>query len=119
MTPLFSGEVFSAKGRSTWAADSIVTEVVTMKMISSTKKISVSGVILMSEKTPPPPLGPLTATALPPLQGSVDQAIAIDLQKCVDVLNLDREVVEKDNRDNRDRESERRGNQRGRNAGGD
>src|SRR5271167_2874195 len=52
----------SALGRSTCAADSIVTAVVTMKMISSTRKISVKGVILMSAKTPPLPLlGPLTA----------------------------------------------------------
>src|ERR1022692_2082676 len=114
MTPLFSGEVFSASGRSIWAADSIVTEVVTMKMISSTKKISVSGVILMSAKTPPvPPWGPLAATALPPLQRRVDQAIAVDLQKRVDVLNLDREVVVKNNRDDRNREPERGGNQCG------
>ena len=55
MTPLFSGAVLVALGRSTCAADSIVTEVVTMKMISRTRKISVSGVILMSAKTPPPP----------------------------------------------------------------
>src|ERR1700735_688578 len=41
-------------GKSTWAADSIVTAVVTMKMISRTRKISVSGVILMSANTPPP-----------------------------------------------------------------
>src|SRR3984893_581007 len=118
MTPLLSGEVFSAKGKSTWAADSMVTEVVTMKMISSTRKISVSGVMLMSAKTPPPPLGPLTATALPPLQRRVDQTIAVDLQKRVNVLNLHREVVEENNRDDRDRESERRGNQRSRNTGG-
>src|SRR5208282_681172 len=39
----------------------MVTEVVTIKMISSTRKISVSGVMLMSAKTPPLPLGPLTA----------------------------------------------------------
>src|SRR5271166_3655347 len=52
----------SALGRSTCAADSIVTAVVTMKMISRTRKMSVSGVMLMSAKTPPsPPLGPLTA----------------------------------------------------------
>src|ERR1700683_37803 len=119
MTPLFSGEVFSANGRSTWAADSIVTEVVTMKMINSTKKISVSGVILMSAKTPPPPVVPLTATALSPLQRGVDQAIAVDLQKRIDVLNLDREVVEENNRDDCDCESERGGDQRGRDTGGD
>src|ERR1700684_1781845 len=109
MKPLFSGAVLVALGRSTCAADSIVTEVVTMKMINSTKKISVSGVILMSAKTPPPPLGPLPATALRPLKRVFDQAIAVDLQKRIDVLNLDRELVEENNRDDCDCESERGG----------
>src|SRR5579862_954248 len=90
-----------------------------MKMISRTRKISVSGVILMSAKTPPPPLGPLTATGLSPLQRSVDQAIAVDLQQRIDVLDLHREVVEEDNRDDRDREAERRRDQCFRNTGGD
>src|SRR5579863_2704275 len=45
----------SPLGRSTCAADSIVTAVVTMKMISRTRKISVNGVMLMSENTAPPP----------------------------------------------------------------
>src|SRR5271166_2024674 len=101
MTPLFSGAVLVALGKSTCAADSTVTEVVTMKMISRTRKISVSGVILMSAKTPLPPLGPLAATGLSPLQRRVDYPITIDLQKRVDVLNLHREVVKKDNRDDR------------------
>src|SRR5258708_33467278 len=43
-----------ALGKSTCAADSIVTAVVTMKMISRTRKISVNGVMLMSANTPPP-----------------------------------------------------------------
>src|SRR5260370_24361694 len=51
---LSGGAACSALGKSTCAADSIVTAVVTMKMISRTRKISVSGVILMSENTPPP-----------------------------------------------------------------
>src|SRR5271156_6327658 len=44
----------SALGKSTCAADSIVTAVVTMKMISRTRKISVNGVMLMSANPPPP-----------------------------------------------------------------
>src|SRR5208283_451994 len=118
-TPLFSGEVFSASGKSTCAADSTVTEVVTMKMMSRTRKISVSGVILMSAKTPPPPLGPLTATGLSPLKGRVDHAISVDLQKRVDVLDLHRKVVEENNRDDRDCESECGRDERLRNTGGD
>src|SRR5579885_41872 len=108
MTPLFSGLVLVAFGRSTCAADSMVTEVVTIKMISSTRKISVSGVMLMSAKTPPPPPpGPLMAMRLPPLERRVDQAIRVDMKDGVDVLNLDREIVVEDNRDDRDGESER------------
>src|SRR5271155_2167293 len=121
MTPLFSGAVLVALGRSTCAADSIVTDVVTMKMISSTRKISVSGVILMSAKTPPPlpPWGPLIATRLSPLECGVDQAIVVNVLDGADVLNLDREVVVENNRDDRDCESERGRDQRFRNTGGD
>src|SRR6202167_3387522 len=99
----------------------MVTEVVTMKMISRTRKISVSGVILMSAKTPPPspPCGPLIATRLPPLECSVDQPVVVDVLDSADVLNLDREVVVENNRDDRDRESERSRNQRFRNTGRD
>src|ERR1700758_338878 len=41
-------------GKSTCAVDSIVTAVVTIKMMSSTRKISVNGVMLISANTPPP-----------------------------------------------------------------
>src|SRR5579885_1090001 len=100
MTPLFSGLVLVAFGRSTCAADSMVTEVVTIKMISSA--------MCMSAKTPPPPPpGPLMAMRLPPLERRVDQAIRVDMKDGVDVLNLDREIVVEDNRDDRDGESER------------
>src|SRR5271169_2581855 len=121
MTPLFSGAVLVALGRSTCAADSIVTEVVTMKMISRTRKMSVSGVMLMLSKTPPPPdtCGPLIATRLSPLQCRVDQSIVVDVLHGVDVLNFDREVVVEDNRDDRDGESQRGGNQRRGNTGRD
>src|SRR5579863_7225600 len=109
MTPLFSGAVLVALGKSTCAADSMVTEVVTMKMISSTRKISVSCVILMSAKTPPPspPCGPLIATRLSPLQCGVDQAVVVDVLDGADVLNFDREIVVENNRDDRDGQSER------------
>src|SRR5208282_4728986 len=92
-----------------------------MKMISSTRKISVSGVILMSAKTPPasPPCGPLIATRLSPLKCGVDQAVVVDVLDGADVLNLDREIVVENNRDDRDGESKRRGDQRFRNTGCD
>ena len=52
---LFSGEVNSAVGRSIRVADSMATEAVTMKIISRTRKISVSGVMLISQNIPPWP----------------------------------------------------------------
>src|ERR1700691_1429965 len=92
-----------------------------MKMISSTKKISVSGVMLMSAKTPPPspPCGPLIATRLSPLECGVDQAVIVDVLDGADVLHLDGEIIVENNRDDRDCKSERRGDQRFRNTGRD
>src|SRR5579863_6865950 len=99
----------------------MVTDVVTIKMISSTRKISVSGVILMSAKTPPPspPCGPLIATRLSPLEGCVDQTIIVDVLDGADVLNLDGKIVVENNCDDRDCESERRRDQCFRNTGRD
>src|ERR1700735_4758899 len=90
-------------------------------MISRTRKISVSGVILMSAKTPPPspPCGPLIATCLSPLKCSVDQAVVVDVLDGADVLNLDREIVVENNRDDCDGESERGRNQCFRDTGRD
>src|SRR5262249_38435391 len=91
----------------------MVTEVVTMKMISSTRKISVSGVMLMSANTPPLSRGgPIRAMPLPPLERRVDQGIRVDMKDGVDVLNLDRKIFVKDTRDDRDRQSQRGRNQR-------
>src|ERR1700688_5012671 len=112
MTPLFSGEVFSASGRSTWEAASMVTEVVTMKIISSTRKMSVSGVMFICQNISPPLPGPLTANGLSPLQRGVDQASGIDMDGGVDVVDLDREVVVENDRDDRDCQSQRGRNQR-------
>src|SRR6185437_3212940 len=105
MTPLFSGAVFSASGRSTWEAASMVTEVVTMKMMSRTRKISVSGVMFICQNISPLFLGPLTANGLSPLQ------------RRVDVVDLDREVIVENDREDRDRQSQRGRNQRRRDAG--
>src|SRR5215831_4227587 len=52
------------------------------------------------------------AMRLPPLERRVDQAIGVDVEDGVDVLNLDREVVVENNRDDRDRQTKRGGNQR-------
>src|SRR5260221_12781590 len=93
MTPLFSGAVFSAIGRSTWEAASIVTEVVTMKMMSRTRKMSVSGVMLICQNISPLLFGPLTANGLSPLQCGVDQAVGAAVGGGGVVFALGREVV--------------------------
>src|SRR5271169_4400103 len=103
----------------------MVTEVVTMKMISSIRNKSISGVMLMSAKTAPPPpslpppCGPLMAMRLPPLEGGIDQTLGVDAQDGVDVFNLDREIVVEDNGDNCDRESQGGGDERLGDARGD
>src|ERR1700691_3189708 len=117
MTPLFSGEVFSASGRSTWEAASMVTEVVTMKMMSRTKKMSVRGVMFICQNISPLLLGPLTANGVSPLQRGVDETGGVDVDRSVDVVDLDREVVVENDRYDRDRQSQRGRNQRLRDAG--
>ena len=52
--PRASCTVCVAFGRFTLAADSTITEVVIMKMISSTRKMSVSGVMLISAMSDSP-----------------------------------------------------------------
>src|ERR1700688_898454 len=118
MTPLFSGEVFSASGRSTWEAASMVTEVVTMKIISSTRKMSVSGVMFICQNISPPLPGPLTANGLSPLQRGVDQASGIDMDGGGDDVGREREVGRETDRDDRDCQSQRSRNQRLRDARG-
>src|SRR5271154_7430483 len=58
-------------------------------------------------------------TSLFPLERSVDQAVVVDVLDGADVLNLDREIVVKNNGDDCDGESERGRNQRFRNTGRD
>src|SRR5271168_3827867 len=109
MTPLFSGLVFCASGRSTCVTDSTATDAVTIKMISRTRKISVSGVMLISQNIPPPPPpeGVLMAIRDPALQRGVDQACGTDMDSGIDAINLLGKVVIEDDRDNRDRQPER------------
>src|SRR5580700_7276549 len=83
------GAVASALGKSTWAADSIVTAVVTMKMISRTRKISVSGVMLMSENTaPPPPPPPFFFAIGKYLYGGDQPPDPVELASCAPVTRL-------------------------------
>src|SRR5437899_10809430 len=90
-----------------------------MKMIRSTRKISVSGVMLISQNIPPSCLGMLTAIELPPGERGVDQACGADVNCRIDALDALREIIVEDHRDDRDDESESGGNQRFGDAGGD
>src|SRR5580692_11643084 len=108
MTPLFSGDVFCACGNSTCVADSTITDAVTMKIISSTRKISVSGVMLISQNIPPGPPDLLMATDASPGDRRIDQARRADMNRRVDPLNLLRKVVVENDRDNRDDQAQRR-----------
>src|SRR5579863_6819673 len=111
MTPLFSGLVLEADGRSTWVADSTATDAVTMKIISRTRKMSVSGVMFISQNIPPSPLGVLTAIGFPPGERGVDQAGSADMNGGVDALDALREIIVEDHCDDGDDESEGGGDQ--------
>src|SRR5260370_34866229 len=96
-TPLFSGVVSPASGRLTRAADSTATDVVTMKIIRSTRKMSVSGVILISQNIAPPPVGELIAIGLLPRDGGVDQSGGAALERGVEAVETLREKMVKNN----------------------
>src|SRR5260370_41009521 len=102
MTPLFSGEVFSAVGKSICVADSTATDAVTIKMISRTRKISVSGVMLISQNIPPWPRGALMANDGSPGDGRVDQAGRADMDSRIDAFDFLGKIVIENDRDNRD-----------------
>src|SRR5260370_16682286 len=105
-TLLFSGVVSPASGRLTRAADSTATDVVTMKIIRSTRKMSVSGVMLISQNIAPPPVGELIAIGLLPRDGGVDQTGGADMDRGVDTLDALREIIVENNSDNPDRQAE-------------
>src|SRR5216684_3948524 len=92
-TPLFSGVVSPASGRLTRAADSTATEVVTMKIIRRTRKMSVSGVMFISQNIAPPPVGDLIAIGLLPRDGGVDQTGGADMDRGVDAFDALREII--------------------------
>src|SRR2546425_4126242 len=91
-------EVSSTSGSAIFAPDSTMAALVTMKMISSTKKISVSGVMLISAMIGdrarflrlPSAIGP------PSRMDGVDDPIARDRQRRLDPLHPCLEVVVKD-----------------------
>src|SRR5271156_3732076 len=107
MTPLFSGDVFCACGNSTCVADSTITDAVTMKMMSRTRKISVNGVMLISQNIPPPPEGALIAIRVLALDSSVDQPRSADMNRGVNSFHFLREIVVENDRDNRHAQAQR------------
>src|SRR5215470_20108886 len=91
-------EVLSTSGKLILAPDSTIAALVTMKMISSTRKMSVSGVMLISEtmgerarlfRLP-------SAIGSPSEMDRVDDAIAGDGQRRLDALDACLEVVVED-----------------------
>src|SRR6185295_10330156 len=112
-------DVVSTSGKLILAPDSTIAALVTMKMISSTRKISVSGVMLISETIGERArlLRLPSATGLPPEVNGVEDAIRRDRQGGLDALDARLEVVVEDDRENGDAEAERGGDQRLGNAG--
>src|SRR4029077_14680076 len=105
-TPLFSGVVSPASGRLTRAADSTATDVVTMKMMRRTRKMSVSGVMLISQNIPPPPVGELIAIGLFPLDCGIDQTGGAYMDRGVDPFDALGEIVVENDGYDRDGEAE-------------
>src|SRR5579875_1101144 len=90
-----------------------------MKIISRTRKISVSGVMLISQNIPPPPDGALIAISALSPQRRVDQARRANMDGRVNPFDLLRKVVVEDHGDNRDRKAQRGRDQSFRNTGRD
>src|SRR5262245_40995026 len=98
--PRVSADVSLARGRFTLAADSMIADCVTMKMIRSTRKMSVSGVMLISA-TMSPPFS--SACSLPRAMdtselGSLHHATDTGAQHAVEIAHLDLQAVEEDDR---------------------
>src|SRR5579871_1340240 len=110
MTPRVCSSFDSAFGRFTSAAGFTIAEAVIMKMMSSTRKTSVSGVTLISA-TRWPRRWALSAMGLPCRHERLDHAPAADPQPGVDALHARLEVVVERDRHDADREAERRGDQ--------
>src|SRR5437763_10486908 len=116
-TPFASSSFAAAFGRSTSAAGFTIAEVVIMKMMRSTRNTSVSGVTLISA-TMWPRVCALPKNAMrPPRRGHrLEHARAADAERGVDALDARLEVVVADDRDDADREAERGGDERLRDA---
>src|SRR5262245_7262422 len=95
-------------------------EVVIMKMMSRTRKTSVSGVTLMSAMMPRlRPAVVLSAMRSPARGDGFEHAAASDPQRRIDAVHARLEVVVEDDGEDADREAERRGDERLGDAGRD
>src|SRR5262245_59493741 len=116
----------------TFAPESTIATLVTMKMMRRTRKMSVSGVMLISAmmwQRPRPPAGSLdTAIRDTPGYGRLrsrsrtqrlEQARAADRERRFDAVETYLEVVVGNERDDGDEKPERRGDERLRDAAGD
>src|SRR5687768_10424874 len=115
------GCVIVAFGKFTLAADSTIADCVIMKMIKSTRKMSVSGVMLISAMTASPPssaLNLLSAMDASDLR-RLEHAAEADAELRVEVAHLHQQVVVEDDGDDRDDEAERRRDERLRDARGE
>src|SRR5581483_1258502 len=119
--PRDSDWVATALGRLTLPPDSIIAELVIMKMISSTRKISVSGVMLisatMSELSSLPPSGVIAMIFLD--AHGLDDLADLDAKQTVDGRDAGLKIIVEDDRDDRHAEAERGRHQRFGNTGGD
>src|SRR5258706_16336108 len=106
--------VLSTSGRLILAPDSTIAALVTMKMISRTRKMSVSGVMLISATIALWPRCRMlpNAICLPLQENGVEHSVGRDSQGRLDALDLGLEVVVENDRDDGDAEAERCGDQR-------
>src|SRR5262249_2497431 len=120
MTPWVSSCCSLVSGRFTSAAGFTIADVVIMKMMSRTRKTSVSGVMLISATmwprrwALPNPIGPP-----PSVDQRRDDARAPDLERGVDPFHARLEVVVEDDREDADGEAERGRDERLRDAARD
>src|SRR5215510_11653852 len=119
ITPRVSCSSAAALGRSTSAAGFTMAEVVIMKMMSSTRKTSVSGVTLISATMWPRVWALPNAMGPPPGGHRLEDAGAADAQRRIDALHAVLQVFVEHQRHDADREPERGGDQRLRDAAGD
>src|SRR5262245_37983817 len=117
--------VCCAEGSSTFLPVFAITEEVTMKMISRTRKTSVSGVMLISATIAPSSSSPGRCTAMLALPGvaarleiqqRLHEALARAREHGGDVADARLQPVEQPERDDRDEQTHRGGDQRLRDA---